>query len=73
MNGKALERDLITHTNHSTWIDRVVSDDLNGTIPKPIRIYPPQITINIIYPVEKKAHNELSVCFVKEHKSNGWV
>ena len=73
MNGKALERDLSTHTNHkySAWIDRVVSDDLNGTIPKPIRIYPSQIAINIIYALEKKAHTELSVCFVKEHKSNG--
>ena len=48
MNGKALERDFSTHTNHkySAWIDRVVSDDLNGTTPKPLRIYPPQITIN---------------------------
>ena len=29
MNGKALERDISTHTNHkyhNAWIDRVVSD-----------------------------------------------
>ena len=29
MNGKALERDLSTHTNHkyNAWIERVVSDE----------------------------------------------
>ena len=76
MNGKALERDVSTHTNnkyHNAWIDRVVSDQTNDTTPKPLRIYPSQIATNIIYPLEKKAHTELSVCFVKEHKSNSWV
>ena len=90
MNGKALERDLRTHSNkkyHNAWIDVVVSDQsityrkgiLHLTIlisvgpDKPLRIYPSQVTINIIFPLEKNNQNELSVCFVKVHKSNSWV
>ena len=33
MNGKALERDVSTHTNHkyhNAWMDRVVSDQTNS-------------------------------------------